>query len=230
MIRVLRAGMRARLHPAGGSDAGLTLVELLIAMGITALIATLAGSLFVASTHSVSLAQSIDDGTRQGSNGMNEMARMVRAAMPNPLANPTAGGAQNDPAIISATSTSVQFYAFVNLTGAESPVKVQFSVDNGKLVERQWNATTTAAGSNGHWDFPASTTTPTLTRTLCGSIPSTVKVFQYLDATGAPLTLPITTLSAIASITLTITIQPTGAASAVTLTNSVGMSNIGSGS
>lgn len=210
-------------------DQGLTLVELLIAMGIAALIATLAGSLFVASTHSVSLAQSIDNGTRQGSNGMNEMARMVRAATPNPLANPTPGGAQNDPAIITATATSIQFYAYVNLTGAESPVKVQFAVVNGLLVESQWNATTTTPGVNGHWDFNTSPA-PNLKRTLCGSIPAGSVVFTYRDATGAPLTLPITTLSAIASITISITIQPTGAASAVTLTNSVGMSNIGSGS
>ncbi|KRC49232.1 hypothetical protein ASE16_10715 [Leifsonia sp. Root227] len=221
--------MRRRLGADRRTDTGLTLVELLIAMGIAALIATLAGSLFVASTHSVSLAQSIDNGTRQGSNGMNEMARMVRAATPNPLANPTPGGAQNDPAFVSATATSVLFYAFVNLSGAESPVKVQFAVVNGQLVESQWKATTTTAGTNGHWDFNTSAT-PDLKRTLCGSIPSSVVVFQYFDASGAPLTLPISTLSAIASITITITIQPTGAASAVTLTNSVGMSNIGSGS
>lgn len=225
MIRALRTRLRGGAH----ADAGLTLVELLIAMGITALIATLAGSLFVASTHSVSLAQSIDNGTRQGSNGMNEMARMVRAATPNPLANPTPGGVQNDPAIISATANSVQFYAYVNLTGAESPVKVQFAVVNGLLIESQWNATTTVPGNNGHWDFNTSTT-PNLKRTLCGSIPAGSVVFTYFDASGAPIALPITTLSAIASITISITIQPTGAASAVTLTNSVGMSNIGSGS
>ena len=58
MIRALRA-LRRR-------DAGLTLVELLIAIALTALIAMLATAMFVAGTHSVSLAQSIDGGTRQG--------------------------------------------------------------------------------------------------------------------------------------------------------------------
>jgi prepilin-type N-terminal cleavage/methylation domain-containing protein len=217
-------------------QAGLTLIELLIAMALTALIATLGTWMFVAGTHSVSLAQSIDGGTRQASNGMNQAARMLRAATPNPLTNPTPGGQQAEPAILAATANSIAFYAYVNLTGAESPVMAQFSVDaNGRLIEQQWNPTSTVAGVNGHWSFPnRATATPAVKRALCNSIPGDAVVFRYFDKTGTEL-LPaaLTTdaqRAAIASVQVTITIRATGAASAVTLTNTISMANVGAGS
>lgn len=226
MIRLL-----ARLRR---QEAGLSLIELLIAIAITALIATLGTWMFVAGTHSVSLAQSIDGGTRQASNGMNQAARMLRAATPNPLASPTAGGAQTEPAILTATGNSIAFYAYVNLTGAESPVMARFSVDTaGRLIEQQWKPTTATAGLNGHWTFPALTAVPALKRALCNSIPTSAQVFTYYDKAGGVL--PVSTLTtdtaraAIVSVQVSITIQPTGAASAVTLTNRISMANVGSG-
>ena len=60
MMRALRA-LQAR-------QAGLSLIELLIAIMLTGLLMTLGVWMFVAGTHSVSLAQSIDGGTRQASN------------------------------------------------------------------------------------------------------------------------------------------------------------------
>lgn len=227
---MIRPPRLARTRAAHSGDAGLTLVELLVAIALTTVIMGLAISLFVAATHSVSLSQSIDDGTRQGSNGMNQVARMLRAATPDPLASPIVGGQQSDPAIISAGPQVITFYAYVNLSGGESPVMVSYDATSGTLVERQYAATTTVAGVNGHWDFATASTS----RSLCNSIPSTTTVFRYFDKTGAEL-LPanLTTWQARATITsvqVTITIQPTGAASAVTLTNTVGMANIGSGS
>jgi hypothetical protein len=167
---------------------------------------------------------------------MNQAARMLRAATPNPLASPTAGGAQVEPAVLSATGTSIAFYAYVNLTGAESPVMVQFSVDTaGRLIEQQWNPTSATAGVNGHWTFPAlATATPAVKRALCNSIPSSAQVFTYYNKAGELL--PVSTLTtdtaraAIVSVQVSITIQPTGAASAVTLTNRISMANVGAGS
>ncbi len=221
-MRTLQALRRRR-----SLDAGLSLIELLIAIMLTGLIMTLGVWMFVAGTHSVSLAQSIDGGTRQASNGMNQVARMIRAATPNPLASPTPGNPLNAPAIISATATSLQFYAYVNLSGAESPVMVAYGLNNGILQETQYPATSNIAGANGHWDFGAARPT----RNLCNSIPASTIVFQYFDKTGAAL-LPAnltadTQRAAIASIQVTITIQPTGAANAVTITNTIGMANVG---
>lgn len=229
MIRFSRF-LRARV--ARSNDAGLTLIELLVAIALTTVVMGLAVSLFVTGTHSVSLAQSIDGGTRQASNGMNQVARMIRAATPDPWANPVPGGQQADPAIVAAAAQSITFYAYVNLSGGEAPVMVTYDATSGTLVETQYAATTTVAGVNGHWDFTYPTATAS--RKLCNSIPSTSTVFRYFDKTGAEL-LPanLTTWQAratIASVQVTITIQPTGAASAVTLTNTIGMANIGSGS
>jgi Tfp pilus assembly protein PilW len=214
-------------------EAGLSLVELLAAIALTGLIAGLAVSLFVTGTHTVSLSQSIDGGTRQASNGMNQVARMIRAATPDPYSNPAVGAPQSDPAIIVATATSIRFYAYVNLSGAESPVMVSYSVVGGVLQETQYAATTTTPGPNGHWDFTYPNASST--RSLCNSIPSSVVVFRYFDKTNTellPATLAAdpTSHAAITSIQVTITIQATGAASAVTLTNTIGMANVGAGS
>ena len=224
MLRLLRS-----------REAGLSLIELLIAMMLTGLIMTLGVWMFVAGTHSVSLAQSVDGGTRQASNGMNEAARMIRAATPNPLTNPSPGAAQNDPAVVSASANAIAFYAYVNLTGAESPVMVRFSVDgSGRLIEQQWKPNSATPGVNGHWDFPAPNTKPTSQRTLCSSIPASVTVFRYFNKAGTELASATltdsTSRAAITSVQVTITIQPTGAASAVTISNTIGMSNVGSGS
>lgn len=219
MMRLLRS-LRSR-------DRGLSLIELLIAIMLTGLIMTLGVWMFVAGTHSVSLAQSIDGGTRQASNGMNQVARMIRAATPNPLASPTPGQPLNAPAIIGATATSVQFYAYVNLSGAESPVRVTYAVSNGILQEKQALALSSTAGANGHWDFGTDQTP----RSLCNSIPAGTSVFRYFDkANGELLPANLGTdaqRAAIASIQVTITIQPTGAANAVTVTNTIGMANVG---
>ncbi len=228
MIRLARL---RRTRAAHSRDAGLSLIELLVAIALTTVVMGLAVSLFIIATHSVSLSQSIDGGTRQASNGMNQVARMIRAATPDPLTNPVVGGQQSDPAIITAGAQSITFYAYVNLSGGESPVKVSYDATTGVLREQQFAATTTVAGVNGNWAFVGQ---PTVTRSLCNSIPSTTTVFRYFNKAGLEL-LPadLTTWSARAAITsvqVTITIQPTGAASAVTLTNTLGMANIGSGS
>lgn len=225
LARLLRPGA------AQSRDAGFSLIELLVAIALTTVVMGLAVSLFVIGTHSVSLAQSIDGGSRQASNGMNQVARMIRAATPDPYVNPAVGAPQADPAVITANAQSITFYAYVNLSGGEAPVKVQYSITNGVLQEKQYAATTTVPGVNGHWDF---VTTATTTRSLCNSIPSTTTVFRYFNKVGTELLpanlIDLTSRAAITSVQVTITIQPTGAASAVTLTNTIGMANVGSGS
>ena len=89
------------------NDQGITLVELLVAMMLTSLIALMAISLFMSTNNSAKIAQSIDGGTRQASNGMNEVARMIRAATADPVANPLPGGVTSDPAIVSAAANSI---------------------------------------------------------------------------------------------------------------------------
>ncbi|WP_345761939.1 PulJ/GspJ family protein [Diaminobutyricibacter sp. McL0608] len=211
-------------------DRGLSLIELIVAMFLTSIVLVVTVSLFVSTTKSANVAQSIDGGTRQASNGMNELARMIRAATPNPYSNPAPGTPLNEPALTSASANSVTFYAYVNLTASgESPVKVTYTVNaQGRLAETQCKATTTTAGVNGHWDFV--TGTACVTRYLCNSLPTTGQLFHYLTAGGVEISPPgtdATLLPTIRAIKVSLTIQPTGKANAVTLTNTVGMPNLG---
>lgn len=220
---------------ARGSSArrqrGLTLIELLIAMMLTSLVAAMTIGLFISATRSSTIAQSVDGGTRQAANGMSEMTRMIRAATANPVANPSPGNPLTTPAIVSAAANSITLDAYVNLTGAsESPVQVNFAVNaQGQLVETQWPATTTVAGANGNWVF---STTPSSTRILCDSVPASGQLFHYLVAAGTEIAPPAatdtTTLATIRAVQIVLVINSSSQASApVTLTNTVGMPNLG---
>jgi type II secretory pathway pseudopilin PulG len=214
------------------SDRGITLVELLVAMMLTSLVALMAISLFMSTNNSAKIARSVDGGTREASNGMNEVARMIRAATANPVASPLPGAPTSDPAIVSASANSVTFYAFVNLAASnESPVLVTYTVNaQGRLLETLCPATTTVAGPNGHWDFVtgAACKPP---RVLCNSIPTTGQMFHYLNAAGTEISPPGTdaTLRAtVRAVKVVLTITNTGAGvNPVTLNNTVGMPNLG---
>lgn len=224
--------MKKPISPVATNDAGLTLIELLLAMMLTSLIAVMAMSLFMTSNNSVKISQSVDGGTRQASNGMNEVARMIRAATPDPVASPLPGAPVATPAIVSASANSITFYAFVNLAASsESPVMVTYTVNNkGQLLETLCPATTTVAGLNGHWDFVtgASCKAP---RILCNSIPLSGQLFHYLTGAGTEITPPgtdATLLPTIRAVKVVLTITNTGAGVVpVTLSNTVGMPNLG---
>lgn len=221
---------RALLKRARADD-GITLVELIVAMALTAVIVTAAVGFYISGAKATSLAQNVDVATRQATNGMSEMARMIRAATANPIASPTPGGATTVPAVVSAGTTSVTLFAYVNLTGSnESPVQVTFALNttNGQLVETIYPATTSVPGSNGHWEFAL---VPSSQRILCDSVVTGAQLFHYLPAGGPPEMTPPgtdqTALASIRSIQITLTVQMGSASSAVTLTNSVGMPNLG---
>ncbi|HEY5221601.1 MAG TPA: prepilin-type N-terminal cleavage/methylation domain-containing protein [Microbacteriaceae bacterium] len=213
------------------AEDGITLVELIVAMALTTVIVTAAVGFYISGAKATSLAENVDYATRQASNGMSEMSRMIRAATANPIANPTPGNPTTVPAVVSAATNSVTLFAYVNLTGSnESPVKVTFALDttNGQLVETIYPATSTLPGSNGHWDFAAAYSSK---RILCDSLPTGLQLFHYLPVGGPPEMTPPGTdptgLANIRSIQITLTVQPGPSSTAVTLTNSVGMPNLG---
>lgn len=216
------------------ADSGMSLVELLVAMMLFALIMTIVTSLFVSATRTLAQAKAVTENTKMASNGMNESARVIRAGTENPVS----GKALNDPAFVSALNEQVIIYAYVNLdTAAESPVMIRLSVNsNRQLVESRWPAT---ALSNGNWSFPLVTTTPAAQRVLAGTVAPHVTgtpwLFSYLLADGSTLAQPATgtftdtQLRTIAAVRITLTIQTstTNSSRSVTLTNAVGMPNVG---
>jgi hypothetical protein len=93
--------------------------------------------------------------------------------------------------------------------------------------------------SNGNWSFPLPSVAPASTRIVASSVSARVSgqpwLFTYLDADGKALVVPATgaftsaQLRTIAAVRVTLTIQssPTDVRNSVTLTNAVGLPNLG---
>lgn len=223
-----------KARPQPGTDAGFSLTELLVSIMLLGIVMTIVTSLFVSTSRTVATGTSITNNTKIASNGMNEIARMIRAGTDNPVS----GNVLSDPAFVAAQNETIIIYAYVNLdSSAEMPVMVRFSVDaNRRLVEDRWPATALASGN---WSFPSPSSAPASSRiiaeTVAGRVSGQPWLFSYLTADGATLPVPATVaftpaqLRTIAAVKVTLSIQPTQTDSknAVTLTNAVGIPNLG---
>lgn len=226
---------RLRAHlPRVTDDRGLTLVELLVAMSLSLLVLTIAGSFLVSSQKAVATATSTSANTRAATAAMNEMGRMLRAATDNPV--PTGDDSQF--AFQYASPTSLRFFAYVNLDSTLSqPVEVQLTLDPAtrRITETTWKGTA-IAGNSSYFAFPLAagatlSATPTSKRTLVSSVTNTV-AFSFRDATGGVLDVagsPIgaTQLPNIRAVVVSTTVG-SGAndPNAVTLTTTVSLPNI----
>jgi prepilin-type N-terminal cleavage/methylation domain-containing protein len=230
---------RAReLHP----EAGFSLIELIVAMAILTVLSTIVIGTYVSTVKVMGTANAVNVNSEQASNAMNESARQIRAATSNPVAS-TSGSVPNAPAIVAAGTDSVTLYAYVNLQSSsiQQPEQVRLRVDptTRQFKEDIWPGTQSSAG---YWTFPATTTTPSLTRTLAGFVAphvgaattSNPYVFTYL-AGGTALTVPTTgppwtpaQFNSITAIQITLTVETniTTATQSVTLQNTVGMPNL----
>lgn len=222
----MRFGQSLRRRLRG--ERGIGLVELLVSMLLLGVVSAIVAGLYVSTMRTVAQAKTLTGNTREASNGMNEVTRVIRAATEYPIL----GQAVNDPAIESATKESVTVYAYVNLdTPTQQPVKIQLALDaERRLVETQWAS---IRGVNGYYSFE---TTPKSVRILAATVApaGAVPLFRYLDGTGAALFTPMSGITdanraRIASVTVNLTVQSslTDAGSAVSLHNTVGMPNLG---
>jgi len=215
-------------------ERGITLVELLVAMSLSLIVLTIAGSFLVASQKASVTAASVSQNTRAASVAMNEIGRVLRAATDNPV--PTGDDSQY--AFQYASATSVRFFAYVNLDSTLSkPVQVQLTLDptTKRLTETKWNGAA-VSGNSSYFAFPLASgptlsATATSRRTLASSVVNTV-AFTFRDASDNPLgssTSPVAAadLPNIRTVSITMTV---GAGStdpnAVTLTNTASLPNI----
>lgn len=226
---MIRRRVLPRMATVGARDAGLSLVELLVAMLLLGVFMTMISGLYVSASRSLGQARILTANTRQASNAMNEVARDIRAATENPVS----GHPLADPALEEATPEALTLYAYVNLgMSAQQPVKIRLALDaDRRLIETRW-ASTALAG--GYFTFAA---TPLSSRILAETVaPSGTALFGYRDSAGLPVLgagglgtlLTSTERRTVASINVTLTLQGsvTDARSAVTLKNTVGMPNI----
>jgi type II secretory pathway component PulJ len=222
MIARLRTRL-SRVSDDGASEAGLSLVELLVAMMLTSIVLALVGSMFV----NVALATSASNATTQRSsaaaNTMNELVKVVRQG-----ANNAVSGQTVDPAVVSATSTALTIYSFVDTSPtAPAPTKVAFRMDGTNLVEDRWTATK----SSGYWVFTGSPATRVIGNAVVttGADP----LFAYLGADGKPIGSPaIAALTLdqrklVTSVQIAVTIaNQSRAGSSPIIKNTVGMPNL----
>jgi type II secretory pathway pseudopilin PulG len=226
---IRRAAVRAHRD-----ERGITLAELIVAMSLSLVVLTIAGSFLVASQKASVTAGSVSQNTRAASVAMNEMGRVLRAATDNPV--PTGDDSQY--AFQYASATSVRFFAYVNLDSTLSqPVQVQLTLDPAtkRLTETKW-AGTAVSGNLSYYTFPLAggstlSAAPTSRRTLASSVTNSA-AFTFQDASGNVLgssTSPVATtdLPNIRTVTVTVSV---GASSTdpntVTLTNTASMPNI----
>lgn len=216
------AWLRKRLN--GATEEGLSLVELLVAMLLTGIVLALVGSFLV----NVALATSASNATTQRSsaaaNTMNELVKVVRQG-----ANNAVSGQTVDPALVSATSSALTIYSFVDTSPtAPAPTKVAFRMDGTNLVEDRWTATS----PSGYWVFTGSPTTRVIGNAIVtnGADP----LFAYLGADGkavgtpavTPLTVDQRKLITSVQITVTIANQTRTGSSPIIIKNTVGMPNL----
>ncbi|WP_158253916.1 type II secretion system protein J [Cryobacterium sp. N22] len=213
-----------------GGEQGLSLVELLVAMLLLAIVATMISGLYLSTMRTVSQTRIVSANSREASNGMNEVSRVIRAATENPVS-----GAANQPALESALPESVTLYAYINLvSSAELPVKIRLSLDTSRrLIETQWPAIESPIGSGFFTFSPTSSSTRIMAGTVAAPSGSAPSLFTYVLKDGTELTAPSAGLTldqrdTIAAVKVTMTLQgsATDSRSAVTLQNTVGMPNL----
>ncbi|WP_314148449.1 type II secretion system protein [uncultured Leifsonia sp.] len=215
---------------------GITLVELIVAIGLLGVFATIVTSLYMSSMRAMAIGRDLHANTAQAANAINEITRDIRAGTDNPVQ----GQSLNNPTFEVAMADKVRLYAYINLDGSsELPVMIELSVVNGSLIEKRWAATQNSAG---YWLFPAATTPPTSTRTIATYVVPSVaaggtQLFTFLKTDSSSIPIPTgptgitdaTALRSIAAVQVSLTVRSsaTDASQQVTLQNTVGIPNLG---
>lgn len=221
--------VRRLVRRVRAEDTGISLVELLVSMMLSAVLLTLVGTMFVNVARATTNANTTRQAATVAGTIANDLARSIRFAVQNPVD----GQPALDPAVLSATPTSLTLSALVDTAAANpAPSKLRYSATGGQLVVERW---TTTATSGGYFVF--GTGAPAGTRSLGGTIVAPTggdaPLFTYLDSTGAVLTpgtngLTAPQRAAVAAIRITVRVQAPGSGSApVVLENTVGMPNLG---
>lgn len=225
----MSAGRRRRAR-----DEGVTLIELVVAMGIASVLIALVAMLFTATSRGLSDQQGAVDNSRMASTAINEVTRILRAGTEIPQQT----GA-NVPVFLYAGAERVDMNSFIDSASATdpAPLRVRFARNaSNELVETRWIAS--HIGATTYWQFTGYTATPTSARTVARSLlapTASVPLFRYYDKNGAELTPPTGASLSTAQIANVVAVQVTmqvqadasGRVAPVTIQNLVGMPNLG---
>lgn len=221
----------ARRRGTPGDDRGLSLIELVVAMGISSILIALVVTMFTTTSRSVHDQEAAIENSRLASTAMNEVTRILRAGTEIPVH----GSATNDPVFVYADAERIVMNSFIDSASSTdpAPLRVEFArnADN-ELVETRWDA----YHVNGtYWKFQ---TASTYARTIARSLlpPQADRpLFVYKDKEGAVLapasgaSLTTAQIRNIASVQVTMQVQgdESGRVAPVVIQNLVGLPNLG---
>lgn len=222
-----RRDVAQRATPARlASDTGVSLAELIVAIMILGIVLTVVSGTFSSLARATSQARTIDQATREATNGLDSMTRVIRAATNNPVPNSTTLA----PSFSVAGTDSMTLISAVNLSGSvNKPQQTSYRVDatTRRLVE---TTTQSVSVSSTFWEFSGATTSRTLSSPVATI---STPLFRYYDVAGQPLTPQANGLltddqeKSVASVSITLSVAGAGAgtnddvtlASVVILTN-----------
>lgn len=222
-------------------DSGVSLPELLVAMVLLSILMTIVVSVFSSFTQTLTRSQSATDSTNVAALGMNEVTRVIRSGTEIEVN----GTSTNLTAFRVAKRESAVVYAYLDTNSTTpAPVMVEFAITPSRdLVERRWAAIRVGT----FWTFPDPlTATPASSRIIAKKIvvPTAGEAYflTYLKTDGCPTSQPTCPIvaasgdelsaaerSLIVAVEVTVKVQadPTARAAAVTITNRVGIPNLG---
>jgi Tfp pilus assembly protein PilW len=244
-----------RQHRLLREQSGVSMVELIVMIALTAIVSTLMVTIVVTVSRSFTREAQASTNSDSASVGMRELSRVIRTAAEVSLSGSAAGTAPAD-AILSAGANQVTLYSFVDAAAIPAPFIVQFSVAaNGTLSESRRVGTAVvptggvaaASVSTTVWQFAAR---PASTRVIARGVVSSAAapLLRYYTAAGTELVLPASgtldaaQLAAVASVRVSLRVQQFPAApgatagsggaggstgTAAVLDNTIGLPNLG---
>ena len=223
--------MNVRAAARRDRDTGLTLIELVVAMGISSILIALIVTLFVSTTRSFGDQQGAIDNSRLASTAMNEVTRILRAGTEIPVY----GVAANEPVFEYAGAEKILMRSFIDAESSAdpAPLRVQFARNgSNELVETRWAA---YHDHGTYWKFNATSTyARTVARSLLPAATSS-PLFRYFDKNGDELvpaanaSLTAAQIRNIVSVQVTMRVQSneSGRVAPVSIQNMVGLPNLG---
>lgn len=217
------------IRRAREDDKGVTLIETLVVMVLSALLMTIAATFFVTVTKQTMASENIRASTADASNIVNVVSTSIRAS----IRNAKASSPNPDPAIVEGSATAVTIISYTDAGPSfELPVRLRYSVDaQGRMVEQRW----LASEVGGYAVFPAMSVTPDAVRVLGNVVVNTSvePLFRYYDVTGAPLgavtALNATERDAVTSVRFRVKVRAENSDQVVDLDNTIGMPNMNLG-
>lgn len=228
--------LRSTISRLRREDGGFGLAEFVVAISLFAVLATLIITTFTTFTTTLTEDRAATTNTNIAAVGMDELTRVIRAATTVPVYN-----ADDLPAFTYANKEKIILHAYIDTgSGVATPIKVQFEVNptSRDLVETRWTATP-VVGHPTYWTFNSSpSSVKVIARKIVPPTAGQPSLFNYqeINASLQPvdMTIPVTGITAanltkIAVVEVTIKVQSdtTGRADPVTMTNQVGIPNLG---